>query len=104
MRLAIPALAIPFIFVTQPGLLFIGGFFDISIVVIKTFFGVSALAAAVIGFQFKPLNAIERLLQATAAVMLFCKFGWIPAIGLVILVVHVFIQKSSKKTAVVPAA
>lgn len=99
MRLAIPALAIPFIFVTQPGLLFIGGFFDISIVVIKTFFGVSALAAAVIGFQFRNLSALERLLQAVAAILLFCKFGWIPAVGLAILLVSVYIQKSSIKTA-----
>jgi TRAP-type uncharacterized transport system fused permease subunit len=97
MRLAIPALAIPFVFVTQPGLLFIGGFFPVTIAVVKTFFGVCALAAAVIGFQFRPLNFFERAMQAVAAILLFCKFGVYPAIGLAILVVSVIIQKSSKK-------
>jgi TRAP-type uncharacterized transport system fused permease subunit len=92
-RLAIPALAIPFVFVTQPGLIFIGSAFDISIVVVKTFFGVCALAAAVIGFQFRPLNIFERAMQAAAAVMLFFPLGVIPAIGLAIMVLTVVIQK-----------
>lgn len=93
MRLAIPALAIPFVFVTQPGLLFIGSAFDITLVVVKTFFGVCCLAAAVIGYQFRPLTILERLMQAAAAVMLFFPFGAIPAIGLGIMVLSVVMQK-----------
>jgi TRAP-type uncharacterized transport system fused permease subunit len=100
MRLAIPALAIPFVFVTQPGLLFLGSAFDISLVVVKTFFGVCSLAAAVIGYQFRPLNIFERLMQAVAAVMLFFPFGAIPAIGLAIMVFSVILQKVYKTEAV----
>jgi TRAP transporter 4TM/12TM fusion protein len=100
MRLAIPALAIPFVFVTQPGLLFIGSAFDITIVVVKTFFGVCCLAAAVIGYQFRPLNIFERLMQAAAAVMLFFPLGVIPAIGLGIMVLSGLIQKFYRRAKV----
>jgi TRAP transporter 4TM/12TM fusion protein len=103
-RLAIPALAIPFVFVTQPGLLFIGSPLAISLTITTTFLGVVSLAGAIIGYQLRALSFIERVMLGVASIMLFFPLGLIPLIGFLVLLLSVILQKVYEPIKATPAS
>jgi TRAP transporter 4TM/12TM fusion protein/TRAP transporter TAXI family solute receptor len=70
MGLAAAGFIVPFMFVYAPPLLLNGLPGTVAISVVTAFVGVTALAAAVIGYARRPLAAWERLLLAAAAISL----------------------------------
>ncbi len=70
MRLGIIILIIPFMFVYEPVLLLEGQIWEIMLAVIPSLIGVVCLGAAVEGFLLASANWVQRILLATAALML----------------------------------
>jgi len=101
-RLAIPALAIPFIFVTQPSLLFLGTPLEIVTTIVASVVAVVCLAGATVGYFLGRLNVYVRIALAVVAFMLlvpattsiFLVPGMaINLVGVGLLVVIVLLQK-----------
>jgi len=69
-RLAIPALVIPFIFVTQPSLLFLGTPLEILTTTVASVTAVVCLAAVTVGYFLGRLNVFARIALAVTAFML----------------------------------
>jgi TRAP-type uncharacterized transport system fused permease subunit len=86
-QLGWPAFALPFIFVWSPALLLIGTPLEIAIGVASATVGVWLGSAALSGYLFRELGALQRGLFAVAAVMLllsghgFPGAGWIDLAG-----------------------
>jgi TRAP transporter 4TM/12TM fusion protein/TRAP transporter TAXI family solute receptor len=68
MGLALAGFLVPFMFVYAPPLLLNGPPGSVAVAVVTAFIGVTALAAAVIGYARRPLAGWERLLLSAAAV------------------------------------
>jgi len=96
MRIALPAISIAFIFVTQPSLLLIGDPSSILITLITTIAGIVCLAAALSGYMLRRLKVLERIILVVIAVMFFYPFWAINLAGLGLLGVIVLIQKGIK--------
>lgn len=73
-RLAIPALAIPFVFVTQPSLLLIGTSTSVLITIFSTVGGIICLASVVVGYLLRDLKLFERVILSIAALLFFFPF------------------------------
>ena len=69
-RLAIPALVIPFIFVTQPSLLLLGTPLEILTTIVVSVLAVVCLAAVTIGYFLGSLKVYGRIALAVTAFML----------------------------------
>ncbi|MBW2305882.1 MAG: TRAP transporter fused permease subunit [Deltaproteobacteria bacterium] len=96
-RLALPALLIPFVFVTQPSLLFLGTPFSILATTITTILGLTCIASALIGYFLKELKIYERITLILASLMLLFPAGAINLIGMGLLALVVLLQKQSPK-------
>ena len=70
MLLASAGFIVPFMFVYGPALLLDGSPAAIAFAMLSAVLGVSALAAAAIGFAWKPLGLVQRLALGVAAVLL----------------------------------
>jgi TRAP transporter 4TM/12TM fusion protein len=80
MGLALPGLIVPFLFVASPVFLLDGSPLAIAQATVTGLFGVTALAAATMGFLLRPTVAWERILLAVAALLLL-EAGWLTDIG-----------------------
>ncbi len=69
-KLGIAGFLVPFAFVFQPALLLQGGWLSIMKAFVLTALGVVCLAAALIGFLWRPISGAQRALLAGAAVLL----------------------------------
>jgi TRAP-type uncharacterized transport system fused permease subunit len=76
MRLCSIAYVVPFLFVFSPSLLLIGHWYEVALSIITAIIGSILLGVGLIGYLFRPVGAVKRLLFILAA------------IGLLIPVVH----------------
>jgi TRAP transporter 4TM/12TM fusion protein len=86
MRVAAAGFIVPFMFVYGPSLLFIGSAFDIITSAISASFGVTALAAAMMGWFVKELKMWERAVLLVAAFLLIKPGIYSDAIGYILLI------------------
>ena len=96
MRVAAAGFIVPFMFVYGPSLLFIGSAFDIITSAISASIGVAALAAGMVGWFLKEANYFERAILIVAAFLLIKPGLYTDAIGLVLLIIVIVIQKFRK--------
>lgn len=96
-KLALPALCIPFIFITQPGLLIIGGIIPVLSTFAKTIVGIICFSSGISGYQLRKLTFIERVIIIVGACMFFYNNFWINLVGIGILGFSLFVQKLSIK-------
>lgn len=104
-KLAIAAFIIPYMIVLSPALLMIDvTFIEIVWVVITALLGMIALGAGIIGYWYRSLNIIERLLLVVVGLLLVYPEGWYSIAGLVGLAVLFALQLMTKnKTPNAPA-
>jgi TRAP transporter 4TM/12TM fusion protein len=93
MRIAAAGFVVPFMFVYGPSLLFIGSAFDILTSAISASFGVTALAAGMMGWFVKELKIWERIVLLIAAVLLIKPGLYTDAIGYILLLLVFLEQK-----------
>jgi TRAP transporter 4TM/12TM fusion protein len=75
-RLGIAAFIVPLIFVFEPALLMRGTAVEIISATVIASVGLILTTAALAGYFHRPLNLIQRLAFATAAVLLIAKSAW----------------------------
>jgi TRAP transporter 4TM/12TM fusion protein len=92
-KLALPALCVPFVFVTQPGLLIIGGVIPVLFTFGKTLVGIICFSSGVTGYQLRRLAVFERIFLIISALMLFYNKLWINMAGLCLLCIILLMQK-----------
>jgi TRAP transporter 4TM/12TM fusion protein len=76
MRLCAIAYMVPFLFVFSPSLLLIGHWWEVALSIVTAIIGAILLGVGVVGYLFRPVGAIKRILFLLAA------------IGLLIPIVH----------------
>jgi TRAP-type uncharacterized transport system fused permease subunit len=76
MRLCAIAYVVPFLFVFSPSLLLIGHWYEVTLSIITAIIGAILLGVGLVGYLFRPVGAMKRVLFIVAA------------IGLLIPVVH----------------
>ena len=76
MRLCSIAYIVPFLFVFSPSLLLIGHWYEVTLSIVTAILGAIFLGVGIVGYLFRPVGAIKRMLFVMAAV------------GLLIPVVH----------------
>jgi TRAP-type uncharacterized transport system fused permease subunit len=62
MQYGIAAFLLPFVFPYSPGLLMHGGPLEIVLAFLTAAFGIVGIAAALVGYLFRPLNPVFRVL------------------------------------------
>lgn len=92
-KLAIPALCIPFVFVFQPGLLLIGDVSSILATLATTTLGVVCLCSVVAGHFLRELNIFERIILALITMMFFVPYWWLNLIALGLLGASLLVQR-----------
>jgi len=96
-KLAIVAFIIPYMFIFEPQLLMIDvTFFGITWILITALTGMIAIGAGLIGFWYRKINWIERLIAITAGLLLMYPEGNTDFIGAVIFLVMLIIQLIGK--------
>ena len=97
LKLSIPCLCVPFIFVTQPGLLLMGSPIDIAFTLITTAIGVGLFAAAIAGYLIRSLKVYERIVVGVVAITFFFPMSswWVNLIGLAIAGVSFLVLKKT---------
>jgi TRAP transporter 4TM/12TM fusion protein len=100
MKLAVPVFIIPFIFVTQPGLLLMGSWSSILITVITTTVAVVLVSSSTTGYLLRRLKTFERVLLfgAGIAFMFPYWYWWVNLIGLAIAGVSILLQRVIKES------
>ncbi len=93
-RLAIPALCVPFIFITQPGLIMIGSASSILLTFITTVIGIICFAGAEAGYFLRGLKIPERIILIIAALMFFWNSRLLNLIALGLMGISLLIQKN----------
>jgi TRAP transporter 4TM/12TM fusion protein len=97
-KIALAGFLLPYVFVYNPSLIWIGDVSDAILASITSVIGAAALSAGVVGFVKRPLSWLERI-AALAAAFLLIKPGWITdLIGVVVVVILLLLQRE-KKTA-----
>ncbi|WP_010648506.1 TRAP transporter permease [Oceanobacillus massiliensis] len=92
-KLAIAAFIIPYMFVLNPTLLMIEGtFLDIAWALITALVGMLAIGACMIGFWYKKLNWLERIITLATGLLLLYPEGHTDIIGLIIFIVLLVYQ------------
>jgi TRAP transporter 4TM/12TM fusion protein len=92
-KLAIAAFIIPYMFVLSPELLMIDTTIPYLLwVVFTAITGMMAIGAAMIGFWFRKVTAIERVLCLAAGIMLIYPEGMTDIFGLVLFVIMLALQ------------
>jgi TRAP transporter 4TM/12TM fusion protein len=92
-RLAIPALFIPFVFITQPSLLFLGPPLTILVTIGTSVAGVFCLASVTVGYLIRTLRPFERMGLAIAAIAFFFPVGIPNLLGAGILALVTLLQR-----------
>lgn len=96
-KLAIAAFIIPYMFVLNPVLLMIDGtFLSISWALITAIIGMIAVGAGLIGFWYRRINWVERIVSVVAGLMLLYPEGYSDMIGLGLFIVMLVIQFMTK--------
>ncbi|MFZ3579963.1 TRAP transporter permease [Virgibacillus sp. DJP39] len=97
-KLAIAAYIIPYMFVLSPELLMINATAgEVAIALVTAFLGMISIGAGMIGFWYRKINWIERIITALTGLMLVYPEGSTDIIGLGIFVVLVVIQYKTKE-------
>jgi len=92
-KLAIAAFIIPYMFVYSPQLLMINTtFFQLIWVIITAFCGMIAIGGALIGFWYRKLNILERLLSLAAGLLLIYPEGISDIVGACIFIGMIVLQ------------
>jgi TRAP transporter 4TM/12TM fusion protein len=68
MRLCAIAYVVPFLFVFSPSLLLIGYWWEVALSIITAIIGAILLGVGVVGYLFRPVGAIKRILFLLAAI------------------------------------
>jgi TRAP transporter 4TM/12TM fusion protein len=92
MRVAAAGFIVPFMFVYFPSLLFIGSAFDIITSAVSASFGVTALAAGMMGWFVKEVRTWERILLLAAAILLI-KPGLVTDAAGYIILLFIFVEQ-----------
>jgi len=87
---------VPFMFVYGPSLLLIGSFAHIVLTIISASIGVVALSAGLMGWLIKEANYLERGMLMAGALLLIKPGLYTDAIGLILLIIVIVIQKLKK--------
>ncbi|MBX9972020.1 TRAP transporter permease [Cytobacillus firmus] len=100
-KLAIGAFIIPYMFVLSPELLMIDTtWYNLIWVIFTALAGMMAIGAGVIGYWYRQLNILERLLGIAAGLLLIYPEGISDIVGLgifiLLIVLQVFIKKEDK--------
>jgi TRAP transporter 4TM/12TM fusion protein len=95
-RLTLPIFCVPYVFITQPALLLIGGAGEILITIITTVLGVVCLDIVVAGYFLRNCSIVERILLLMAGIGLIFPFGIYNIIGAGIMFLITVIQKVIK--------
>lgn len=90
MALAATGFVVPFIFIFEPGLLLTAGAAHNTMAVVRSLGGVTALAAAAVGYHKRSLPVWERLVLAGAALALLLPGGLTNVAGLLLLLASWF--------------
>jgi len=93
MRIGATGFIIPFMFVYGPSLLMIGSTTTIVTTIISSCIGVVALSAGLMGWFLKEATWLERVLLVAGALLLIKPGLYTDAIGLVLLIIVIFLQK-----------
>ncbi|MFC3883312.1 TRAP transporter permease [Bacillus songklensis] len=97
-KLAIAAFIIPYIFVLSPEMLMIDTtWYNLTWVVITSFTGMIAVGAAMVGYWYRPLAVVERLLAVAAGIMLIIPEGTTDMIGFGLFAALLVVQIMSTK-------
>jgi TRAP-type uncharacterized transport system fused permease subunit len=96
MKIGATGFIVPFMFVYGPSLLLIGSPSDIVLTIISASIGVIALSAGLAGWFFKEATYLERGMLVAAALLLIKPGLYTDAIGLVLLILVMVIQKLRK--------
>lgn len=92
-KLAIAAFIIPYMFVLNPQMLMIdASWLSIVWIFITAFTGMIAVSAGLIGFWYKRLNKLERVLSIITGLLLMYPEGYSDLIGLVMFVLMIAYQ------------
>jgi TRAP-type uncharacterized transport system fused permease subunit len=83
-KLGIAGFLVPFAFVYQPALLLQASWPEVAKAFTLTALGVVCLAAALIGFVWRPLTRVQRILLASAAVLLVFPAAGMEILGLLL--------------------
>lgn len=83
-RIGIAAFIVPFMFVYSPGLLMQGSLWDVVRASLSAGLGLACLAAALTGYAWRDLRVWERLLLATACVLLIIDHWMLDLSGMLI--------------------
>jgi TRAP transporter 4TM/12TM fusion protein len=87
---------VPFMFVYGPSLLLIGSWTTIVTTIISASIGVTALSAGLMGWFLRKATVWERMMLLTGALLLIKPGLYTDAVGLVLLIVVIVIQKLRK--------
>jgi TRAP transporter 4TM/12TM fusion protein len=96
MKLGIPLFVIPFVFVTQPGLILVGPWSSILITVTTTTVAVMLLVTSTVGYLLRRLKKFERVLFFGAGIALLFPDWWVNLIALAIAGVSILLQRVTK--------
>ncbi|MDO9212134.1 MAG: TRAP transporter permease [Deltaproteobacteria bacterium] len=96
-RIGAPGFIIPFMFVYEPSLLFVGSLWEILSTFITATIGVVMLAAGLIGWFIRETNVVERLLLVAGAILLIKPGIYTDIMGVVLLLVVIILQKARQK-------
>ncbi|MFL0507041.1 TRAP transporter permease [Ureibacillus sp. 179-F W5.1 NHS] len=96
-KLAIAAFIIPYMIVYSPSLLMIDvTFWEVAWLVITAMLGMIAIGAGVIGYWYRPINLLERLIVIAAGLAMVYPESMSDIIGLVVFGIMFFIQLATK--------
>jgi TRAP transporter 4TM/12TM fusion protein len=96
-KLAIAAFIIPYMFVFNPALLMIDStFFEIAWVTITAIVGMIAIGAGMIGYWYRKLNWIERILAVATGLLLIFPETITDIIGMTLFIIQIAIQWKTK--------
>ena len=99
-RLAIAAFIIPYVFAMSPSLLFIDTvWYEVILIVITAFIGMTGIASALSGYLLKPMNAVERVIAIAGGLALIVPGVSTDLIGITLVGVVVVLQFIGKKRA-----
>jgi TRAP transporter 4TM/12TM fusion protein len=95
-RIGATGFVVPFMFVYGQSLLMIGPFSTIVTTIISASIGVVALSAGLMGWFIKESNPLERLMLVAGALLLIKPGLYSDAVGLVLLIIVILLQKLRK--------
>jgi TRAP transporter 4TM/12TM fusion protein len=95
-RIGATGFIIPFMFVYGPSLLMVGSWDTVVPTIISASIGVTALSAGLMGWFLKKATVLERVMLVAGALLLIKPGLYTDAIGLVLLIIVIVIQKLRK--------